>query len=335
MQDTKDDNLNAGDAIAMAELTHNFVQTNGIRMHYVEQGAGPAVIMCHGWPESWYSWRHQIAALSEAGYRVIAPDQRGYGQTDAPAPIESYNIFNLTGDIVGLVNALGIKSATIIGHDWGAAVAWYSALLRPDLFHSIALLSVPYGPRTPMRPTDEMKEIAGDGNFYQLYFQEPGKVEKELDADARRSVMMILYSASGDPPPAEQWRFIFGRNEKFIETGVVPKTLPKWLTEKDVEFYAGEFKRAGFRGGINWYRNLDRNWEMTPFLDGAMLRQPSIFIAGEHDAVLKMYPPALDAVDATMTGLRKKVVIPGAGHWIQQERPNEVDRLLIEFLKGL
>ena len=207
----------------MAELQHKFVNTNGIRMHYVEQGSGPLVVLCHGWPESWYSWRHQIPALAAAGFRVVAPDQRGYGQTDAPAPIESYNILNLVGDIVGLVNSLGVESAVIVGHDWGAPVAWNSALLRPDIFRAIALLSVPYFPRTPMRPTDGMKALAGDQHFYQLYFQEPGKVEKELDADPRRSMAMILYSASGDVPRTGEFSFLFPKTKKFIETGIAAR----------------------------------------------------------------------------------------------------------------
>ncbi len=319
----------------MSELQHKFVDTNGIRMHYVEQGSGPLVVLCHGWPESWYSWRHQIPALADAGFRVVAPDQRGYGQTDRPEPIESYNILNLVGDIVGLVNSLGVDSAVIVGHDWGAPVAWNSALVRPDIFRAIALLSVPYFPRGPMRPTDAMKALAGDEQIYILYFQEPGKVEKELDADPRRSMAMMLYSASGDPPPAEQWKFIFPKTMKFIESGTVPKKLPPWLTEADLDFFASEFKRAGFRGGINWYRNFDRNWELTAFLEGAKLRQPSVFAAGEHDVVGKMTPGAYDVAGAFMPNLKKKVIIPGAGHWIQQERPKEINEVLIEFLKSL
>jgi len=319
----------------MSELQHKFVTTNGIRMHYMEQGAGPLVVLCHGWPESWYSYRHQIPALADAGFRVVAPDQRGYGQTDRPEPIESYNILNLVGDIVGLVNSLGVDSAVIVGHDWGAPVAWNSALVRPDIFRAIALLSVPYFPRGPMRPSVGMKALAGDNHFYQLYFQEPGKVEKELEADPRRSLAMMLYSASGDPPPAEQWKFIFPKTMKFIETGTFPKKLPPWLTEADLDFFAGEFKRAGFRGGINWYRNSDRNWELTAFLDGAKLRQPSVFAAGDQDVVGKMIPGAYDVAGAFMPNLKKKVIIPGAGHWIQQERPKEINEILIEFLKSL
>jgi pimeloyl-ACP methyl ester carboxylesterase len=319
----------------MSELQHKFVDTNGIRMHYVEQGSGPLVVLCHGWPESWYSWRHQIPALAAAGFRVVAPDQRGYGQTDAPAPIESYNILNLVGDIVGLVNSLGVESAVIAGHDWGAPVAWNSALLRPDIFRAIALLSVPYLPRGPIRPTDGMKALAGDQHFYQLYFQEPGKVEQELDADPRRSMAKVLYSASGDAPRDGEFSFLFPKTKKFIETLATPDKLPPWLTEADLDFFAGEFKRAGFRGGVNWYRNADRNWELTPFLDGAKLRQPAVFAAGEHDVVGKMIPGGYDLAGAFTPNLKKKVIIPGAGHWVQQERPKEINETLIAFLKSL
>ena len=177
----------------MSELQHKFVTTNGIKMHYVEQGTGPLVVMCHGWPESWYSYRHQIPALANAGFRVIAPDQRGYGQTDAPEPIESYNIFNLVGDIVGLINSIGESQAIVVGHDWGAPVAWHCSLLRPDIFRACALLSVPYVPRGPINPSIGWKALEGtDKHFYQNYFQEPGRVEKELDADPRRTMAMML-----------------------------------------------------------------------------------------------------------------------------------------------
>jgi pimeloyl-ACP methyl ester carboxylesterase len=324
----------------MAELQHRFVTTNGIKMHYVEQGSGPLIVMCHGWPESWYSWRHQIPALATAGFRVVAPDQRGYGETEAPDSIESYNILNLVGDIVGLVNSLGESKVIVVGHDWGAPVAWHCALLRPDIFRACALLSVPYIPRGQIRPSIGWKALEGaNQHFYQNYFQEPGRVEKELEADPRRTMAMILYSASGDPPPAERWQFLFSRTKKFIETGVVPKKLPSWLTDADLDFFAAEFKRAGFRGGLNWYRNFDRNWELTPFLDGARLHQPSMFAAGERDCVLAMLAmtggDAGKIAEVSMPNCRKQVILPGAGHWLQQERPQEINRLLVEFAKGL
>lgn len=322
----------------MAEPTHRFVETNRIRMQVAEQGTGPTVLMCHGWPESWYSWRHQMTALAEAGFHVVAPDQRGYGQTDGPEPIEAYNVLQLVGDLVGLVNEMGGEPVVIVGHDWGAPVAWHAALLRPDLFRALALLSVPYLPRTPVQPTPALRAMAGDKNFYQLYFQEPGKVESELDEDPRRSIATMLYSASGDAPENERWRYLFEKNERFIESGVLPKKLPPWLSEQDLDFYAGEFKRTGFRGGINWYRNIDRNWELTPFLEGAKISQPTIFIAGDLDPVIPMtggVQGAYAALDITVADLRRKELIPGAGHWIQQERPNEVNQMLIEFLKSL
>jgi pimeloyl-ACP methyl ester carboxylesterase len=185
-----------------------------------------------------------------------------------------------------------------------------------------------------MRPTDAMKAMAGDKNFYQLYFQEPGKVEKELDADPRRSMAMVLYSASGDVPRTGELSILFPKTTKFIETGILPDKLPPWLTEADLDFFAGEFKRAGFRGGVNWYRNFDRNWELTPFLDGAKLRQPAVFAAGEHDVVGKMIPGGYAMAGAFTPNLKKKVIIPGAGHWVQQERPKEINEILIEFLQG-
>jgi pimeloyl-ACP methyl ester carboxylesterase len=306
-------------------------------MHIAEQGNGPLVILCHGFPESWYSWRHQLRALSQAGYHVVAPEQRGYGQTDQPEAIEAYNILELTADIVGLVDALNQEHAVIVGHDWGAVVAWYCSLLRPDIFRATVLLSVPYKPRawTDIRPTDAMKAMQGENQFYQLYFQEPGLAEAELEANVRKAITMFLYSASGDPPMEKRWRYMFSKSEKLLDTGGLPETLPAWLTEQDIDFFTGEFERVGFRGGLNWYRNLDRNWELTAFLAGAKLRQPTLFVAGELDPVITMFRAEFDTLAETVPNLKQKVLLSGAGHWIQQERPSEVNQLLIEFLASL
>jgi len=321
----------------MEEMNHRIVESNGIKMHIAEDGDGPLVVFCHGFPELWHSWRHQLKALAEAEYHVVAPDQRGYGQTDRPEAIEDYNILQLSGDIIGLVDALGETGAVIVGHDWGSPVAWNCALLRPDIFRAVVLMSVPYIRRswTDIRPTEAMKRMAGEKQFYQLYFQEPGKAEHELEADVRKTMLMWLYSASGDAPPDKRWRFLFSKSETLLDIGAVPETLPAWLTEADLDFYVEEFKRTGFRGGLNWYRNLDRLWELTPFLSGAKIRQPSLFVAGEVDGVITMYRQAFDSLEETMPGLRKKILVPGAGHWIQQERPSEVNNLLIEFLASL
>jgi pimeloyl-ACP methyl ester carboxylesterase len=317
----------------MTPVTHRFIKTNNIQMHIAEQGQGKLVILCHGFPESWYSWRHQLSALAEAGFHVVAPDQRGYGQTDRPAAIEDYNIFELVGDIVGLVNALGEEQAFIVGHDWGAVVAWYCALLRPDIFRSLTLLSVPYQPRTwdNIKPTEAMKLMAGEQEFYQLNFQEPGKAEAELESDVRTNILSMLYSASGDPPPAKRWRFLYNKSEKLTNRSL-PDQLPTWLTEQDIDFFTSEFERTGFRGGLNWYRNIDRNWELTHFLSGAKIYQPALFVAGEVDAVITMYHEAFDNLEHNVPNLKQKVLLPGAGHWIQQERSIEVNKLLIQFL---
>ena len=317
-------------------LEHKFAETNGIRMHYVEAGRGPLVILCHGFPESWYSWRHQIAALAESGYRVIAPDQRGYGRTEKPHDISAYTGLHTAGDIIGLVSAVGESSAVIVGHDWGAPVAWTSALLRPDIFRGLALLSVPYMPRGPVSPLSVFRAAFGDKIFYMQYFQDEGVAERELERDVRNSLLAMLYSGSGDAPPnASGWLGVFDRGEGFLTHSTIPSTLPRWLTQEDVDFFAGEFERTGFRGGLNWYRNIDRTWSLTSFLDGAKISQPTVFIAGEKDGVLTFAAPALAALSESIPNLHQKVIVPGAGHWIQQERPNDVNTALLAFLADL
>ena len=319
----------------MPDITHRFVKTNGLNMHIAECGTGPLVVLCHGFPESWYSWRHQLTALAAAGYHVVAPDQRGYGQTDAPEDIAKYSQLHLVGDIVGLLDALGEETAVIAGHDWGAPVAWNAGLMRPDRFRAVIGLSVPFTPRGGVRPTDGMKAAFGDNFFYILYFQEPGVAEAELGADTRKFLRMFLYSASGDVPPGAAFR-------QFPNTAKLGEQLQDggeswapWLTKADLDFYTGEFERAGFRGGLNWYRNVDRTWEfMAPF-DGAPMHQPAFFIAGERDGVIAMNPVALQNLEKTVPNLKGKVLLPGCGHWTQQERPDEVNAAMIGFLKSL
>ncbi len=320
----------------MTELKHGFVHSNGIRMHYVEQGDGPLVVLCHGWPESWYSWRHQIPALAGAGYRVVAPDQRGYGRSDSPEAISAYSIVNLVGDIVGLVKAVGASEAIVVGHDWGAIVAQQCALLRPDLFRALALLSVPVIARKPVRPAAAFHLATQQMHFYQEYFQEPGRVERELAEDVRGALLGLYHGASGDAPENE-FAGRFPKQLRFIDALLArrPDRPPAWLTEADLDFYAAEFTRAGFRGGINWYRNIDRNWELTPFQDGAKILQPAIFIAGERDLVLKMAAEDVKALEANIPKLTGKHILSGAGHWVQQERPGEVNALLTAFAKNL
>lgn len=319
----------------MSGLQHCYVYSNGIRMHYVEQGEGPVVVLLHGWPESWYSWRHQIAFLAEAGYRVIAPDQRGYGDTEVPEDVASYGILNLVGDVVELLNSLEVKQAAIVGHDWGSMVASACALLRPDLFHQVCLLSVPYMPRRSLRPAARFQAASQAKHFYQDYFQKPGLVEKELAEDTRRSVLGVLYAGSGEAKKSSMpINFItFHKNKRLVDNLVIPNELPTWLTEEDLDVFVAQFEKSGFSGGVNWYRNMDRNWELTPFWNGALLTQPLLFIAGEEDGVLTIANEEYQALRVNAPKLAGKYLIAGAGHWIQQERPDEVNEKLLSFLE--
>jgi pimeloyl-ACP methyl ester carboxylesterase len=326
----------------MTELIHRMVETNGIRMHIAEQGAGPLVLLCHGFPESWYSWRHQLQALADGGFRAVAPDMRGYGQTDRPDPIESYTLLHLVGDMVGLLDALGADTAVIAGHDWGAPVAWHAALLRPDRFRAVIGLSVPYIPRGTARPTSVMPR-SDDSQFYQLYFQSPGVAEAELERDAARSIRSLLWSASGDMPrrlPAATAGEALGmvpRAGGFLSRMAVPASLPDWLTEADIDFYATEFARTGFRGGLNWYRNIDRNWELLAPFAGAKVTVPALYIAGDRALVVGFRGMQLLIANlgSFVPQLRSSLMLPGCGHWTQQERRSAVNVAMLEFLRGL
>ena len=319
----------------MTEISHRTVETNGIRMHIAEAGAGPLVLLCHGFPESWYSWRYQLPALAAAGYHAVAPDMRGYGQTDRPEAIDQYTQLHLVGDMVGLVEALGEQQCVIAGHDWGAPVAWNSALLRPDVFRAVIGLSVPFSPRGGMQPTAGMKLMAGDNFFYILYFQEPGKAEAELDVDPRKVLRQMLYSASGDPKPEERWRPAMPKTAKFLDATVDPAVLPSWLSEADLDFYTAEFTRTGFRGGLNWYRNMDRTWQLMAPWNGQKVQVPALFIAGDRDAVITFARAGFDNLPQNLPNLKKSVMLPGCGHWTQQERPAEVNAEMIAFLQSL
>jgi len=315
----------------VSRITHRTVDTNGIRMRVAEQGAGPLVLLCHGFPESWYSWRHQLPALAAAGYHAVAPDMRGYGGTDQPEPIDQYTQLHHVGDMVGLLDALGADTAVIVGHDWGAPVAWNAALLRPDRFRAVAGLSVPYTPRGGTRPTEALAHAYGETFMYMLYFQTPGVAEAELSRDVRSTVRRVLYAISGDGGGMP----VLPKRSTFLQSLPEPEMLPAWLSEADVDFYTGEFVRTGFRGGLNWYRNLDRTWELMAAWRGARITVPALFVAGDRDPVIRRNRAAMDGLAETVPGLRERVLLPGAGHWTQQERPAEVNDALITFLAGL
>jgi pimeloyl-ACP methyl ester carboxylesterase len=326
----------------MSELKHRFIESNDIRIHIAECGSGPLVLLCHGFPESWYSWRHQLRALAEAGFHAVAPDMRGYGQTDRPESVDQYTMLHLVGDMVGLVDALGEGPAVIVGHDWGAPVAWNSALLRPDRFRAVIGLSVPFIPRLPVPPSMSMPQT-DDAVFYQIYFQVPGVAEAELEQDVRHSIRSLLYSASGDVPrspsagtPSDAVGMV-PRQGGFLSRMTDPAALPVWLTEADVDFYVQEFARTGFRGGLNWYRNIDRNWELFAPFAGSRVSIPALYIAGDRDLVVAFR--GMDYLIANLPNfvpqLRGTLMLPGCGHWTQQERPLEINRAMLDFLQHL
>jgi pimeloyl-ACP methyl ester carboxylesterase len=322
-------------------IRHRQVTVGEISMHVAEAGEGPLVVLCHGFPECWYSWRHQLTALAAAGYHAVAPDMRGYGRTSAPEPIDAYTVMHLVGDMTGLVAALGEKRAVIVGHDWGSIVAWNAALLRPDIFRAVAGMSVPFLPRLPIRPLAMMKAMAGERFFYILYFQEPGKAEAELDPRAREMMRGMLYTASGSIDLAKLRKAgELPKSAKFLDAMTQPEKLPDWLREEDLEVYVAEFERTGFRGGLNWYRNFDRNWELlAPFAD-RRITVPALFVGGLRDAVvtgpeLAGEGPAVKMLGSFCDDLRAKVLIEGAGHWNQQEAPEQTNAALLEFLAGL
>ena len=329
----------------MSQLTQQMIKTNGISLNVAEAGQGPLVLLCHGFPESWYSWRHQLSALAEAGFRAIAPDMRGYGKSDQPAAIDQYTIFHLIGDLVGLLDALEAPNAVIVGHDWGATIAWQAARLRPDRFRAAVILSVPFRPRPPARPTSLMPQTA-DAQFYQLYFQKPGVAEAELERNPHLTLRAMLYGGSGEGTVAIRARS--ASSGKSAGVGMVPRNggllrsgetvpLPPWLSDADLDVYAGEFKRSGFRGPLNYYRNIDRNWELMAAFEGTKVTVPALYIAGDHDMVTA-FPGAAEQI-ANMKEpvplLRETKMLPGCGHWTQQERPQEVNEAIIAFLRDL
>jgi pimeloyl-ACP methyl ester carboxylesterase len=312
------------------------VQTNGIRLRVALAGKGPLVVLVHGWPESWYSWRHQMPALVEAGYRVAAPDVRGYGGSDKPAAIEAYAIKEMCADIAGLVEALGERQAILIGHDWGAPIVWYTSLFFPQSVRAVAALSVPHVGRGPVHRIELYRNIYKDRFFYQLYFQEPGVAEAELEADLRASLRKIYYSASGEGRK-EAPRPVKPADAKYLDGLVDPNPLPAWLTTDDLDYYAGEFANSGFRGPLNRYRTSEIDFAQQGEIANRRVEQPAAFIVGSLDPVLS-FLPGIDLVERMrehVTDLRLVRIIEGAGHWVQQERPTEVNAALLEFLGGL
>lgn len=318
-------------------VTHRQVETNGISMHIAEAGTGPLVVLVHGWPELWYSWRHQLPALAAAGYHAVAPDLRGYGASEAPAPVESYGLRHQIADIIGLLDALQAERAVLVGHDVGAGITWACTELHPDRIAAHATLGIAYGPRPPEPVVQMSRQFSGDNFSFLDYFNRPGVGEAELGADPRRSLRLILYALSGDAP-ADLVPYLF--TGKPADAGILdgipePEPLPDWLTEDDLDVYAAAYARTGFRGSLSGYRNLDADWADLPEVGTIGVEQPALFIGGRRDPAVIFGgggAEALDAMEAAVPNLRKIVLLPGVGHWTQQERPDDVNLELIDFL---
>jgi pimeloyl-ACP methyl ester carboxylesterase len=317
------------------EVTHRMIETNGIRLRVAERGSGPLVILCHGFPECWYSWRHQLGALAKAGFRAVAPDLRGYGRSDRPEEVEKYTLLHYIGDIVGLVDALGTQQAMIAGHDIGATIAWQAALLRPDRFGGVIALSPPFRPRAfggSVPPTTLMPRNE-NAVFYQLFLQTP-EAEAALGRDLRRTFRAMLYSLSGDAPPGGGG-FAGGMVPQKGAALTAPAPLPAWITEADIDVYVAEFTRSGFRGPLAWWHNIDRSWELMAPFAGATVTIPALYMAGERDFVAAAFSQSIAGQSTMVPNLRPAIMLPGCGHWTEQERAPEVSAAMIDFLRSL
>lgn len=312
------------------------IQTDGLSQQILEAGSGPLVLLIHGFPELGISWRAQVEALAAAGFHAVAPDMRGYGSTGKPNDVADYSILHLVGDMVDLVRALGETSCVVVGHDWGAPVAWHCALTRPDVFRAVFGLSVPFQPRRPKGPpTAAMAAISkrlGLGDLYISRFQAPD-AHAVFDADPAAALRKMFFAYDGATPDGRQSTGFIPEGQSFISTVPDDAPLPPWMSPEHFAEYVDAFSAGGFKGPLDWYRNLDRNWSLTAHLQDARIGVPAAFVVGERDPVRHYAGPHEAGLKDLATDLRMQVVIPGAGHWIQQERAEEVNRLLLEFLR--
>ncbi|XP_072959333.1 epoxide hydrolase 1-like [Typha angustifolia] len=308
------------------EITHRRLLVNGINMHIAEKGEGDVVLLIHGFPELWYSWRHQIKSLAARGYRAVAPDLRGFGDSDAPADAEAYTMLHVVGDLVALIDALGQDKVFVVGHDWGAIAAWNLCMFRPDKVKALVTLSVAFMPRNShVRPVKTLRAVYGD-DYYVCAFQEPGRMEAEF-AQTKTALLMRKFLTFHDPSP------IYG-------IGAPPTkeiVLPSWLSEEDVNYFASKFDKSGFTGGLNYYRALDLNWELTSPWTGVQIKVPVKFIVGDQDLTYN-FPGVKDYIHKG--GFKKDVpllndviIMEGVGHFINQEKPQEIADHIYDFIQ--
>lgn len=325
----------------MGNRNQRHVEANGLRLHVTEEGEGPLVLLCHGFPETAHAWRHQLSALAEAGFHAVAPDLRGYGSSDSPAAAADFTTLDVVGDLVALVDAEGAREAVIVGGDWGATIAWQAAQVRPDRFRAVAALGVPMMGRAPVAPSRMFPQTAA-AVFYTHYFNQPDVAEQEFEQDVASTLRKIYFAASGnagsraDPDTPNPFGMVV-RGQGLLDALPDPEALPPWLEQADLDIFVESFRRSGFRGGLNYYRNLDRNWMLQGAFAGKRVDVPALFLVGERDTGLAI--PGMEQIIQAMPGLvpqlRSSTVIPGAGHWLQQEAPGAVNAALIQFLHSL
>lgn len=322
-------------------MRERLVDANGIHLNILEAGEGPTVLLCHGFPETSRAWRHQISALADAGFHAVAPDMRGYGKSSCPEAVDEYTLFHLVGDMVGLLDRLGVHKALIVGNDWGASVAWQTALLRPDRFTGVVAIGVPVMAPPPIPPSQIFPQTA-DALLYALYFQEPGVAEAEFERDVRLTLLKLLFAASGEAGARDDARTpnpfgMVSRRDGLLASLPIPEVRPDWIGEAELEDLAGAFRRTGFAGGLNYYRNLDRNWALQSGLKGKRVDVPALYLMGERDTGMAI--PGMGAIIADQKRLAPRLIdtvyLPGCGHWVPQERPDDVSAAIIGFARGL
>ena len=325
----------------MNPVRERVLEVNGIRLNVTEQGDGPLVLLLHGFPETSHAWRHQRSALAAAGYRAVAPDLRGYGRSECPGDFAAYTTLDVVGDLVALVELLGERRAVVAGGDWGATIAWQAAQLRPDRFRAVLALGVPLMPRPPMPPSKLFPQTAAT-RFYTHYFEEPGIAERELELDIAMTLRKIYFAASGDAGPRDEASTpnpfgMVARAAGLLDALPDPARLPDWLDPADLAAFIAGFAASGFSGGLNYYRNLDRNWALQAAFEGMKVTVPAYYLVGERDTGRAV--PGMDSMVAAMPilapRLRGSEVVAGAGHWLQQEAPGAVNAALLGFLAGL
>ena len=330
--------MNDQDTAARWGAALETVTLGDISLRVALAGEGPLVLLVHGFPESWYSWRHQFRALAGAGYRVAAPDVRGYGGSSRPWPVQAYDMESLTGDMRGLADALSPDDpVVIVGHDWGGPVAWNTAWLHPGRFRAVAGLSVPHVAPGNLPGIEIFRKVFTDRGkfFYMVYFQDEGVAEAELEADCARSIRLFYTSIAGDAGQGA-WPTNKPHGARLLD-GVAEPVMPRpWFTEEDLAFVAGQFEESGLRGPLNRYRNFERDHAWLRARGDSVIHQPSLYITGDRDPVSAMYPSGpVESMRPFVRDLRAAHVLPGCGHWTQQERPDEVNEHLVRWLGEL